>query len=390
MSGQIHLYPQEHWTRDGFVRAAARLEFPDRSAQTLWYEVPEAYRPALSRTCNPFVVGTIMRAMLFKQDLVVHGQVSPSLLRNLDEFQDFCAALHPDQFTPIEITADVEQETAPANGRAILAFSGGLDSTFTVWRHCVQKTRRPRQNLTAALMTEGFDIPLVRTQDFERAFARAKCITDGAGIELVRMRTNFRQLRGDWLLTYGAGAASALMMLEGGFGVGLLGGTPSYRYPDYDMGSNPVSDPLLSSDAFKVLGDGLQYTRTQKAGLLSSWQPALENIRVCWQGAQFDRNCGHCQKCVRTILNFKAAGAPVPPCFPNDVTWWDILARGPVGKIKHEYYQDILEAARANHISDSWVWLLRGIMPVYGVLLKIIPPDFQPVRRLVYNRVANS
>jgi len=128
----------------------------------LWYQVPNEDSSLLNSSLDPFVVGTIFRAMIQSTDFVVHGQVSPSLLQNLTEFQAAWTCWNPKRYKEIEIIAQVEQEQPQAqlSDRAISTFSGGVDSCFTVFRHRKGLCGRLRRNLQACLMVHGFDIPL--------------------------------------------------------------------------------------------------------------------------------------------------------------------------------------------------------------------------------------
>ncbi len=56
--------------------------------------------------------------------------------------------------------------------RAIAAFSGGVDSTYTIWRHTMGGAERLTRKIEAGLLVHGFDIPLEQVQQFERCFNR--------------------------------------------------------------------------------------------------------------------------------------------------------------------------------------------------------------------------
>jgi hypothetical protein len=45
---------------------------------------------------------------------------------------------------------------------------------------------------------------------------------------------------------------------------------------------------------------------------------------VCWEGVDQGRNCGVCEKCIRTKLNFLAAGIESPECFQEPLTIEDV------------------------------------------------------------------
>ena len=67
--------------------------------------------------------------------------------------------------------------------------------------------------------------------------------------------------------------------------------------------------------------DGAVCNRTEKVAWLSQHaEECTDNLRVCWQGPELDRNCGFCEKCIRTKLNFWASGNAIPAAFPGTLT----------------------------------------------------------------------
>ena len=138
----------------------------------------------------------------------------------------------------------------------------------------------------------------------------------GSGVELITVRTNLRELHEKWYDVFALGLASGFSLLSPGYGVGLIGSSDSYDTIDFLGGSNPVTDPLTSTGDMEVRLDGAGMSRTDKAAYLATWDLGMPLLRVCWQGRVADGNCGRCEKCVRTRLNFQIAGVPVPSCLP--------------------------------------------------------------------------
>jgi hypothetical protein len=64
-----------------------------------------------------------------------------------------------------------------------------------------------------------------------------------------------------------------------------------------------------------IVHDGAAFCRTGKLAWLASCPTALRTLKVCWQGRDQGRNCGACEKCVRTHINLLAAGISGAPCF---------------------------------------------------------------------------
>ncbi len=388
---QIHLWPEESIASNNLTTVSITIETPNQQRTRLWYRIPSEYSQLLTKSSDPFVVATIFLAMKHSANLIVHGQVSPSLLQNLAEFQAAWHCWHPQHYQQVEITGEIEQELEKTitEERAISTFSGGVDSCFTAFRHRTGSCGRLQRNLSAGLMVHGFDIPLSQQQIFDRAVEKSKAILASLGMELIPMATNFRELKLDWEDAFGAAAASCLMLLQNGYTTGLICGSAVYSALLLPYGSNPITDPLLASKSFAILHDGAGFTRLEKIKEIGKWPEALQNLRVCWEGDLQDRNCGHCEKCVRTILGFRVMGISLPPSFEQDVTDSQILALKGVQEDQLTELEPILEAAKAAGISDSWVnALAKSIarnrqtakMQAYLATLKKLLPD--PLRHL--------
>ena len=357
---QIHLWREEAVEADGSTTVSITIEHPDQTRTPLWFRVPCQYGSLITPSCDPFVVATLLMAMSQSTDLVVHGEVSPLLLRNLTEFQAAWSSWRPNLYKPIEIRAEVEREqfNAEAEEKAIAAFSGGVDSCFTAWRHRTNRCGRLQRNLQAGLVVHGFDIPLEKQQAFDRATEKARAILANLGVELIPMATNIRELSLNWEDVFGTAAASCLMLLQRGYSTGLIASSFPYQALSFPYGSNPVTDWLLSSQAFQIVHDGADFTRIEKIRELANWSEAQQNLRVCWEGTQPDKNCGRCEKCVRTILIFRIFGVGLPPCFEEDVSERQILElkakEGPLTELER-----VLDAAKAADVSESWVSALE-------------------------------
>ena len=365
--GKINLWQEEAIEADGSTTVSVTIERPDQARSQLWYRVPSEHRSLITQSCDPFVVATIFEAMTQATDVEVHGQVSPSLLQNLAEFQAAWSCWRPSWYKQIEITAEVEQEplNIQPSDKAIAAFSGGVDSCFTMFRHRSGRCGRVQRNIKAGLMVHGFDIPLEQKEAFDRAAEKSKAMLASLGVELIAIATNFRELKQDWEDAHGTGIASCLMLFQKGYGAGIIASSDPYDALNLPYGSNPVSDWLLSSKAFQIVHDGASFNRLEKIREIVNWPEALKNLRVCWEGSQKDRNCGRCEKCIRNILVFRVLGLGLPPCFDQDVTDAQILSLKNLKKSQLIELDPILATAQANGLSDSWVTALDECITQY-------------------------
>ncbi len=110
----MDLWLQEWVENDGRITVGAVIEQP-QGRQSLWYRVPAELRPAITRSADPFFAAVIFLAMHNGGRLTVHGDLSPSLLRNLEEFQSAWAAWRPKEYHRFEVVA--ERECEPARPR---------------------------------------------------------------------------------------------------------------------------------------------------------------------------------------------------------------------------------------------------------------------------------
>src|SRR5262249_23133771 len=148
---------------------------------------------------------------------------------------------------------------------------------------------------------------------------RAATLLRSVGVPLHTMATNFQELGLEWTQVFAAAIVSGLMFLQETYGTGLLASAVPYDRLIVPLGADPITAPLMSRDPLRVVHDGADASRVEKARAIAEWPEALELLRVCWEGAQKDRNCGECEKCVRTVLDFRLAGV-LPAAFPRDVT----------------------------------------------------------------------
>jgi hypothetical protein len=337
------------------------LERSGQEQKKLWYRVPARNQADLTDQSDPFVLAAIFLAMRENTDLVIHGNVSRSLLRNLEEFQSAWTCWLPKRYARIEVRADSELESSTTSPpeRAIAAFSGGVDSSFTAFRYKTSSGNALRGDLRAAIMVHGFDIPLDQVDTFSRAAERSQSMLDSLKIEFIPVATNFRELKLDWKDCFAAAAASCLSLFQGGYRNGLLGSSEPYSSLVLPWGSNPVTDHLLSSESFRIIHDGAGFTRSEKIAEIARWPEAMRYLRVCWQGQRLDRNCGRCEKCIRTILNFRVNGIPLPESFDQDIGDLDILKIRGLNVPQLAELHQIASAARAAAISASWVRALE-------------------------------
>ena len=137
------------------------LDIPGKGRYSIFFRSEDETLPE-PRVLDGFVLGVLLVAMESGMDLHVRGALSPRLLQNMEEYQGAWHCWEPHRYKIIEIVPD--QVAGPVFEKdtrgAIMAFSGGIDSTFTAWRQRHIATDPGKFGVRDALIFHGFDLKL--------------------------------------------------------------------------------------------------------------------------------------------------------------------------------------------------------------------------------------
>jgi len=309
-----------------------------------------------------FVMAVIFYAMRIGEDIHVDGSLSQEAVMNLREFQEAWRCWRPAVYRPISISATNIVRTMPSDQkpRAISAFSGGLDACFTLARHRLHLLGDCSYPLDSVMMVHGFDIPLDHSASFDALVARVRPVLGDLGVQLRIVRTNLRSLNlQDWEDSHIAQLAGCLHNFSSEFRYALVGSAKPYANLHIPYGSNPISDPLLSGAAMRLVHDGAGFSRTEKAAFLARFPRIRSAIKVCWESDDPSRNCGVCEKCVRTQLNFLAAGCSRPECFDRPLDENLIRTITFLGDGQLREWASIRTFAERIGLHDRWLTLVK-------------------------------
>lgn len=339
---------------ENFIIKTALIKFND-TIEEIYVKLPISEKEYITDLLDPFVIMSIYKMMKVGGKCYVRGKVSKSLLDNLENFCNCWIVWRPDLYKPIEIIADEEVDDIPKklNNDAITCFSGGLDACFTVYSHYKKLAGRNNKNIKKAIMIHGADIPLTNKEEFDIAFNSSKKILDDINIPLVAVETNYRKYKHHWEMEYISLFISALTLYSKKYSNGIISSGQSIDFNlMYLFSSNPISDEYLGSNNFKVINYGKVYSRTEKANVVKEWEKALKHIRVCWQGKDKSKNCRVCEKCQRTILNFKVCGEDDVPAINNIIQLDNLILKN---KAAISAYKEILDYNRKTNYLDEHI-----------------------------------
>jgi hypothetical protein len=245
--------------------------------------------------------------MITGSRLELPGKVSSRLLSAVPKIQDIYfrwGAEHWNmEFRRVPVDAEARNGSADRGSGVACFFSGGVDSFYTLLKR--------RDEVTHLIFVHGFDISLTNEALRTQATNTAREVATELGKPLIEVETNLRSFSDPligWGEYFGSAVASVALLFQHLFGKVII--PASHNYADlFPHGSHPLLDPLWSTERTDIEHDGCEATRIDKAAYISRYDLAMKRLRVCWQNPNSAYNCGHCEKCIRTMVNLRAAEA---------------------------------------------------------------------------------
>lgn len=242
-------------------------------------------------------------AMRVARALRLPGPLSPRLLGASALIQEVFATWGA-ELEPVELAAPAYAPEPPPPGRGTATFfSGGVDSFHTLLRNV--------DEVTHLIFVRGFDfhrrVPAIHAPATETARRVAREL----GKELVEVDTDVHDFTNPilpWEYYLVAAMATVAHLLADRFERVLIAGEHSYS-DLVPWGSQPLVDPLWSTEAVEIVHDGAASRRIEKIAYLAESELAMDVLRVCWQNSDGAYNCGRCEKCLRTMIGLHAADA---------------------------------------------------------------------------------
>jgi hypothetical protein len=262
--------------------------------------------PSIATSGDPFLAAVLLPAMYRKLDIQLHAQVSDDVVQAAQRVQGVFSAWHRGwHLAKIDALAAAgpTAPSAPAHGVAMF-FSGGVDSFYSL--------QKRRSEVTHLVFVTGFDIPLRNVAMRQLVTTELRRTVERIGLPLIEVETNLRELSDNvdfsWEQQHGAAMAAVAYFLAPSFHKIYVPST--YALPFVvPYGSHPGLDPLWSTRNLDIVHDGIEATRFDKIGALSSSEIALRSLRVCYELVEGQYNCCRCTKCLWTMAFLRAHGA---------------------------------------------------------------------------------
>ncbi|MFF2351110.1 hypothetical protein ACFVVL_15165 [Kitasatospora sp. NPDC058115] len=296
---------------DGRRLSAAVRAGTELPSARLHFTVPGGEGDWLPERGDAFLAALLMPAMSLGEELVVDAPVSARLLRSARTVAAVYAAWW-ERLREVRVTAGEVDEARRGPAGVGLFFTLGVDSFYSLLGDG-ERRAEPGHRPVTELLFVNFDRH--SGPDQEHLLGRVRQVAAGTGCRTLAVETDVRAFTAPlvrWEDFHGAALAATALALQGLLGRCLIAASFDYRrLPPY--GSHPVLDHLWSTEALEVVHDGADATRAQKvARRLARSDLALRNLTVCWRDRP-GRNCGACEKCLRTMVALELAGV-LPRC----------------------------------------------------------------------------
>ncbi|MFC1719120.1 hypothetical protein ACFL6S_36040, partial [Candidatus Poribacteria bacterium] len=363
------------------VEARVTWEDVDKAPLALFVETKAEFQQGLWPDPNAFLIGCLLPAWRAGERRVrVDGYLCPILRHNLKAALDTLQLWYPDFFGPMPVIETTRGFKArlPAQGQAVSLLSCGIDSLATLRRN---KLYLPSDHPAAirGVIVMKFDRDPEPSLEALSAMAwgRLQAVTEVAedsGVDPIPVRTNIWWLANDGYFSdekwHGAILSSIACFFSKRFQKAYIASADDIAHQT-PWGAHPSLDPYYSSAHFQIEHHGVDMSRFQKTALVADWPIALQNIRVCQRDESGTRNCGSCEKCIKTTVALLALGKlKGSGSFPRDdvsirilnlIEEYDMIH----GEHQVDQYKEVIPALRKRG-RDELADTIRKILVAYA------------------------
>jgi len=348
--------------------------------ETLWFQFPRDYINYLDTTSNATLLSLVQLGMLLGEDITVHGAVSSRLAYGLTEYQNIYHAWLADSFHIINIKYEqlTENYTKPTATGVATAFSGGVDSFFTLWSQLPRNQEIALAHVTHGLYVHGFDIPLSDSEFYARLLEQYDKTFCSLGLTLIPVRTNarlFYQLRINWRYVFGAPLIAVGHALSPMFHRMYI---PSgFNYDNIVAnGSSPLHDHWVSSEQLEIVHHGVATSRINKFATIATWPLTYNCLHICSEPTRVGRNinCSKCNKCLSGITTLKIIKSLdlfsvfIPFKILKVITKWIL--------VENMYVPYIIIIQREAFRRGQWGTGLMMTLPIFAGWIKTLTKKF--------------
>jgi hypothetical protein len=301
-------------------RAVATIiwEDCDRPKMELFFETDPEFEEGLSGNPHAFLVGCIMAAMNHgEKRIFCEAEVCPELIDGLVTVMKRFAYWYDwyqidAPIVRIEVKKRFNKSLPPTDGRQAMFFSGGIDSLATLRNNRINFPLGHPSSIDDGFLVYGLEVE--EPKIFDYVMNTVPTIAKDADLTLIPVYTNLRYLDDSWEFWEHEFMGSLFSAIAHAFSrrVNSVLIASHYDIPflKNPYGSHPLIDLHYSSSDLRVRHDR-PLSRFEKTKMISDWDCAIQNVRVCNKTTLYESeqlNCSECEKCLRTMMELLACG----------------------------------------------------------------------------------
>lgn len=311
--------------RDGhsYLTVDINTKFTPPQYNKLWFSVPSEYEDWLTDDVyDAFLVAALYPAMYYNEPIIIEGNVSHRLYYNCVHYVKSIISYFRDGMSDVEISVKGFANARKEYHHVGTGFSAGVDSFATFIDHYVRETDLDYKVDSLFFFnvgSHGGGGEVARRKFLDR-FNYLKSFPNEVGLPYIPMDSNlFDFYQKYWEFDAGEFCRCAgILVFQRALDKYYLSSDYSYKetmFFHFNRATTSFSElaetftnPLLSTEGCEIISDGGQYMRTDKSLLLRDYEPAHRYLNVCVSPQESACNCGHCQKCIRTLVALDTLG----------------------------------------------------------------------------------
>ena len=282
---------------------------------SLWFEVDAAHAGLLSKRADHVAIGLLLPAMRRGRDLLVGGEVTDTLLYQLNnDLQRLVRIVYP-ACRPVRVTADATAPAGPMPAGVATGFSAGVDSFAVLVEYALSADVPEALRITHLLNNNVGAHGAEGRQLWRERLDGIRRVTDDLGLPLVTVDSNLDDFYPDmgFLETVTFRNATVPHLLGGG--IGRFYSASGYSFEHIAVAGHqraaridPISLPLMSTASLLLTSAEPALSRVEKTLALVG-RPEARFLDVCVRSdSTSGRNCSSCWKCLRTMLTLEVGG----------------------------------------------------------------------------------
>lgn len=297
----------------------------------IYYSTPIEYGKYLcDDVADAFVVGVLLPAARYEQDIVVDGAVSDKLFYNINNSILYTLANVWDKKRVKLVAKEVKQIAFESNAVGC-GCSLGIDSFAAMLQH-LNNPELPQFNITHLTY---FNVGAMGYKNLEKAkqsylkdLELVRNFAAKVNLPIVQLESNFSIMYEEFDFNQSGDIRnfSAVLALQKLFRKYLYGS--SYPIKDFRFERSQTGyyetllAPLLSTDSCEIIIANPDLTRIDKTKAIVDNEMAQQTLYVCWKELIANKypdseiarikdkflNCSRCDKCLRTLLAIDIMG----------------------------------------------------------------------------------